>query len=102
MYYVKDAGQYGLKKHTPGIGISHYVKNAGGVQWLSGDRNENRDRINKGEIMVEETKEIIHWCVHCGHLGANCEDQGRRCIKCLRSALENEGVELTQPIYYSP
>lgn len=51
--------------------------------------------------MVEETKEIIHWCVHCGHLGMNCEDQGRRCIKCLRSALENEGVELTQPIYYS-
>lgn len=56
------------------------------------------------EIMKENTgiekKEIIHWCVHCTHLGMHSEDYGRRCIKCLRSALENEGVEVERPIYY--
>ena len=51
---------------------------------------------------LNEKKEIVHWCVYCGHLGTNCEDQGRRCIKCLRSTLDNEGIEIARPLNYTP
>lgn len=40
------------------------------------------------------------WCIYCDNLGESQNDNGRRCIQCLRDTILNLQDEIDKPINY--
>lgn len=40
------------------------------------------------------------WCIYCENLGKGHEDNGRRCIQCLRDTITEGLNDIGEPLHY--
>lgn len=43
---------------------------------------------------------ISVWCIYCKNLGRGHEDNGRKCIQCLRDVIAEGIGDVAEPLHY--